>query len=93
MESPRLIALLLLLLASTSLSPAVAEQSSGTGTEDTLRIGVTVDPTCTVKVTPGESAPDAAIKLACRNLRAGQPTPLLIQTTPREGHDVVLIRF
>jgi hypothetical protein len=71
----------------------VADQHPGAGAEDTLKIGVTVDPTCTVKVTPGESVPDAAITLACRNLHRAQPEPLLVPSAPREGHDVVLIRF
>ena len=90
MKSPRWFVLFVVLSAmSTS---AVAEQQSNR-TDDTLTIGVTVDPTCTVAVTPGKREPEEAIRLTCRNLRENQPEPLILETAPRDGHEVVLIRF
>jgi hypothetical protein len=73
-------------------SSAVAEQLSNR-IDDALTIGVTVDPTCTVAITPGKREPEEAIRLACRNLRENQPQPLLLEAEQRDGHDVVLIRF
>ena len=91
MNYPRLL-VLLVALAAISRSPAVAEQRSSRA-DETLTIGVTVDPTCTVAVTPGEREPAEAIGLACRNFREGQPAPLVLEAAPRDGHEVVLIRF
>ena len=73
-------------------SSAVAEQQSSRK-DEALTIGVTVDPTCTVAVTPGKREPEEAIRLACRNLRENQPEPLVLEAKPRDGYDVVLIRF
>ena len=73
-------------------SSAIAEQLSSR-TDDALTIGVTVDPTCTVAVTPGKRGPEEAIRLACRNLRESQPEPVVLEAEQRDGHDVVLIRF
>jgi hypothetical protein len=64
-----------------------------TSTDAALAIGVTVDPTCTVAVTPHEREPEGAIRLACRNFQDDQPAPLILEVEPRDGHDVVLIRF
>ena len=58
----------------------MAEQYSG-ATDNTLRIGVTVDPTCTIAVTSGEWTADKAVDLACRNLPASHPQP---QVMPQE---------
>ena len=69
----RLLALLVA-LAVISRSPAVAEQLSSR-TDDRLRIGVTVDPICTVVVTPGEWSADEAVDVACRNLPESHPEP------------------
>jgi hypothetical protein len=73
-------------------SSATAEQLSSR-IDEALKIGVTVDPTCTVAVTPGKREPEEAIRLACRNLRENQPEPLVLEAEQRDGHDVVLIRF
>jgi len=90
MKSLRWFALFVALCAiSTS---AVAEQLSSRS-DETLTIGVTVDPTCTVAVTPGKREPEEAVRLACRNLRENQPAPLVLEAQQRDGHGVVLIRF
>jgi hypothetical protein len=90
MSAPRVIALLVL-VAAFSQPLAVAEQVSNRA--EVLTIGVTVEPTCTVAVNAGERKPDGAIDLLCRNFRGGQPQPLLLEAEPREGYDVVLVRF
>jgi hypothetical protein len=89
MKHPRVLALLIV-LACVARSPATAEQLKRA---EALTIGVAVHPTCTVAVSPGETEPEEAIKLACRNLRQSQPAPLLLEAEPRDGHEVVLIRF
>jgi hypothetical protein len=89
MKHPRVLALLVV-LACFSRSPATAEQLKRA---EALTIGVAVHPTCTVAVTAGETDPDEAINLACRNLRKTQPAPLLVEAEPRDGHEVILIRF
>ena len=81
---------LLVVLAGVSRSPVAAEQMKRA---EALTIGVTVDPTCTVAVVPGESRPDMAIDLLCRNFRDGQPQPILVEAAPRDGHEVVVVSF
>ena len=81
---------LFLVLAGSSRSPATADQMKRA---EALTIGVTVEPTCTVAVNPRERKPEEAIDLLCRNFRESQPEPLVLETVPRDGHDVVLIRF
>ena len=71
MKLPRLI-VLLVALAAVSRSPAVAEQRSSRG-EGALTIGVTVDPTCTIAVSPGQREIEDSVELSCRNLRDSQP--------------------
>jgi hypothetical protein len=81
-----------LMLAVACISrPATAEQQPTRS--ESMRVSVTVEPTCTVAVNPGERKPDAAIDLLCRNFRDGQPEPILLETDPRDGHEVVWIRF
>jgi len=87
--SPRVFALVVA-LASIAQS-AVAEDKSARA--DSMTVSVTVDPTCTVGVTPGAANPAAAIDLLCRNFRKGQPQPIVFETDPRDGHDVVWVRF
>jgi hypothetical protein len=91
MKSPALyLFVLLVVLAGASRSPVTAQQMKRA---EALTIGVTVDPTCTVAVVSGETQPDNAIDLVCRNFREGQPQPILLEAAPRDGHEVVLVRF
>ena len=83
---------MLFVVLSAISGSAVAEQRSSRK-DEALTIGVTVDPTCTVAITPGKREPEEAIRLACRNLRENQPAPLVLEAEQRDGHDVVLIRF
>jgi hypothetical protein len=81
-----------LILAVACISrPAVAEQQSTAS--ESMTIGVTVEPTCTVKVNPGERKPEDAIHMLCRNFRDSQPQPRLFETEPRDGHTVMGIGF
>lgn len=92
MKSLRAFAVIMLLGCGLSLSAALAEQQTSTS-DDAMRISVTVAPTCTIGVTPAERTSADAVAVACRNFRAGQPQPLVLDTAPRDGRDVVLIRF
>jgi hypothetical protein len=83
-----------LLVVLACSAPAIAEQPTEiTKTSESLTIGVSVDPTCTVAVRRGEEVAERAVGLSCRNMRDNQPEPIVFETTPRDGHDVVLIRF
>ena len=73
---------------------AVAEQQSTRA--EALTIGVTVDPICTVAITAAEFERDDAIDVNCRNLRYGQPAPLV--SVPADGPSsdddgIVVIHF
>ena len=86
MKFPEVFALLLALACLSG--PAVADQESKRC--DSMTIGATVDPTGTVGIKPVESKPEKAINLLFRN---GQPQPIVFETEPREGREVVWIRF
>jgi hypothetical protein len=84
--TPRFVALVVI-VGAFSQSAAVAEQMRRA---DTLSIGVTVAPICTIAVTPGEWTADGAVNLACRNLPENHPEPLVtpmqqsgIESVPR----------
>jgi hypothetical protein len=70
--TPRFVALVVI-VGAFSQSPAVAEQM--TRRADTLAIGVTVDPICTIAVIPNAWTADEAVNLACRNLPDAHPEP------------------
>jgi hypothetical protein len=93
MRHPRLL-VLLVALAGISRSPAIAEQRSSR-TDDTLTTGVTVDPTCTVAVTPGEWSGGEAIDIACRNLPKSHPHPRVTDAPGAAGNSAatVVIHF
>jgi hypothetical protein len=96
-DMPRLLALLLA-IGCVSRSPAVADQGPERATTaENLTIAVTVEPVCTVTVNTGKSSADDAVDVGCRNLRSGQPEPLVIEadeTTPgTDFGDAVIIRF
>lgn len=76
------------MVAALALPPVMAQQRSGQS--EKLEIGARVEPTCTVAVADGDRD---AVRVACRNLRAGQPQPILLDAGQREGRDVILVRF
>jgi hypothetical protein len=97
MNSPSLIALLLL-IAAASRSPAVANAQSTRS--DAMRIAVAVHPICTVRVNPGEWSIEDAVDVACRNFRVNQPAPLVTGDHANgslaadiESGDTVVINF
>ena len=75
-------------LAALAIPPALPEQRAGQS--EKLEIGATVEPTCTVAVVDSTRE---AVQVACRNMRVGQPQPILLDAGKREGRDVVLVRF
>jgi hypothetical protein len=72
--SPRSIALALALVWTAGSAVVLAEK---TASDTDLTVGVTIDPTCTIAVSPGEWSADEAVELDCRNLPESHPEPLV----------------